>query len=131
MRERANITIAIREKVRHLLSLRMLYIMILAYIFKDTHFWNVNISKIVRAIPKNTPVWLYSVICNWMGPLWVLYSVTLTTFFKVNFFKWLFWQGQKKKPYHCHQIGSQVFVIKWCHCECCISWHWPTVSRSW
>ena len=28
--------------------------------------------------------------------------------------------------FYCHQIGSSVFAIKWCHCECCTSRPWPT-----
>ena len=36
----------------------------------------------------------------------------------------------KSKHYHCHQIGSHVFIMEWRHCESCISWPWPTFSKS-
>ena len=62
-------------------------------------------------------------MCHRMGPLRMLYSVTLTYIFKVKLFKWQFWQENAGKCMHCycHQIGSRVFI----------SWPWPTFSRSW
>ena len=41
--------------------------------------------------------------------------------FKVKVFKWPFWQvkARKHKNYYCHQIGSQIFIIKWRQYECC------------
>ena len=48
-------------------------------------------------------------ICHRMGPLRMMYSVTLTSIFKVTLFKWLLWQVNAWKciHYHCYQIGSQ------------------------
>ena len=30
-------------------------------------------------------------------------------------------KAENCKSYYCHQIGSQIFAIEWCHCECCTS----------
>ena len=28
-------------------------------------------------------------------------------------------------------VGNHVFTMEWRICQCCISWAWPTFSRSW
>ena len=90
----ANINIAIRKtgNCNRLTQLRMLHIMILTYIFKVTKFWNVNISKTVRAGEKCSMTFKEADICNrMMRPLRMLYSVTLTFMFKVKHILVMHW----------------------------------------
>ena len=53
--------------------------------FQGHEFWNVNISKTVRASEKfSSMIFIEVDICHRMGPLWMLYSATLTFIFKVT-----------------------------------------------
>ena len=56
--------------------------------FSSDEIWNVNIWKTMRVNPKYSGMPFIQVdICHRMGPLRMLYSVVLTYFFKVKYFK--------------------------------------------
>ena len=77
--------------------LRMLYVMILTYIFIVTNFemW------LSRKQWRLTKMLKYDVIaidiCHRMWSLRMLYSVTLAYIFKIKLFKWLLWQVMLEK----------------------------------
>ena len=120
-----------KSSIWHLMvSLRMLYVMTLNYIFKVINF-EMWISRKSIELPRNSQIWLLKRLIfaiEW-GPLWMFFSMTFNfqgETFQVAILTSKCW---KLQYYYCHQIGSQVFTIEWRHCECCTSWPWPTFSK--
>ena len=88
------------------------------YSFKVAHF---ETLKTMRANEKCSGMTFIKVdICQRMGPLRMLYSMTLTYIFKVNHFKWLFWHvnaSDGKCGIWCQ--CCTISLKEWCHCQCC------------
>ena len=51
-------------------------------------------------------------ICHRMGPLWMLYSMTLTNFQAQIFKVVILMKAGKCKHWYCYQIGIRVFPIE-------------------
>ena len=82
--------------------------------FKGHEFWNVNISKTVRASKKYSRMTFIEVdICHRIWLLRMLNSMTLTWIFMVKLFTQLFWRGWKK----------QTLLLPWDRKSCiCLSY---------
>ena len=85
-------------------------------------FWNVNTSKMVRASKK---ILKHNFYIDWYlpsnGTNECCSPRPLPKFSRSNFSNSYFGMKRMKKckHYYCHQIGSEVFAIKWHNCKYC------------
>ena len=135
MRDRSNITIAIRYEVSCLPTNGATANVVhhdLDLHFQGDKSWNVYILETVTASNKYSSMTFIEVnIWHRMGPLPMLNSMTLTRIsrsqiWNVNISE--MWESYRKNA--SYDLQRVIFAIKWHLCECCTPWHWFSFSRS-